>query len=129
MKLALFLVIPLLFSIRHFAEKDPGESNVVSTIALIGNPDKFHGKPIMTVGFLNLGRESNTIYVHREDFDRGITKNGIWLEISREQMVKYKDRIGKYVFIEGVFNANETGHFGMSSGAIEKIKRIDLYEK
>lgn len=128
MKTVLSLLAISLLGFSLPRQPKPQEAEVVSTIALIGNPDKYHGKPIMTVGYLSLGREANKVYVHKEDFDQGIVKNGIWLELSREQMGTYKDRVEKYVFIEGVFNARESGHFGMPSGAIEKIKRIDLHD-
>lgn len=96
----------------------------VSLITLIAKPAEFDGKQVRVKGFARVEFESNAIYLHRDDYLYGITKNGLWLDL---EMVSSKSAAGadkRYVLIEGVFSMEEQGHFGMWSGSIKHITRI-----
>jgi hypothetical protein len=98
----------------------------VTMISLFANPTLYDGKKVRIQGFLNLGFESDAIYLHKEDRDVGILKNGIWLQFSNQknqlQTTKFDNR---YVILEGVFNSKANGHMGAYSGEIQMITRID----
>jgi hypothetical protein len=99
----------------------------VSIIHLIATPERYHGKLVRLVGFVHIEFEGNAIYLHREDFDRLLTRNALWLSITPDidkQADKYNDR---YVLVEGTFNAENKGHFERCSGSIENIKRLDAW--
>lgn len=103
----------------------------VSLIQLIANPEEYHGKFIRVIGVGNLEFEGNAVYVNKDDYKYNVFKNGVWIEFG-ENSLKYEDAVkynGKYVIIEGIFNSEEKGHFGMWSGTIEKINRYDLWEE
>ena len=101
-------------------------NNAVSLIALIANPDAHHGKPILVEGFLKLEFEGNCLYLHKEDYEQGLSKNGIWVEVTDEIEEKLKELNLRYVMLVGVFDAHSKGHFSSCSGTIKSITRAKL---
>jgi hypothetical protein len=51
----------------------------VSLIHLIANPEAFDGKPVSVMGFFRYEFEGTALYVHREDYEHALSKNGIWV--------------------------------------------------
>jgi hypothetical protein len=99
----------------------------VSLIQLIANPEKFDGKHIRVIGFLRIEFEGNALYLHREDYQIGLLKNAIWVDVTPE-MEKQSSKLDKqYVLLEGIFSANEKGHWGSFSGSIKRINRAMLW--
>src|SRR5262245_42923930 len=105
----------------------PGSPVPVSLIQLIATPDAYHGKYVRVHGFVRIEHEGTAIYLHRDDCDYMLTRNGLWLvasdvaaEGSREARVN-----NRYALIEGRFDAKNRGHRGLWSGAIDKITRMD----
>lgn len=97
----------------------------VSLISLIAKPKEFDGKQVRVIDFARLEFEGNAIYLHREDYLNGITKNGLWLDVeppSKKSATRVSDR---YVIVEGVFSMKDRGHLGLWSGTIQKITRMD----
>jgi len=101
----------------------------VSLIALIGNPKQYDGHHVRVMGFLNLEFEGNEIFVHKEDYDESISKNGLWVEMDRDsvQLPQVRACIKKNVLMEGTFDANNQGHMGMCSGAIKNVTRLQVW--
>jgi len=114
--ISLFASAALASSWVHAAEPTD-----VSMLQLIVQPEKYHGKFIRVQGFLRLEFEGKALYLHREDYANGLTKNGLWVDmLESPEHMKLNMR---YVLIEGVFNARDHGHLGLWSGSIEKISR------
>lgn len=99
----------------------------VSMIQLIANPHSYEGKRIRLIAFLNLEFEGNALYLHREDFEHAIPNNAIWISLTDRQEQTSGKLSGGYVLVEGVFNAEDRGHFGMFSGSIEKVTRLSAW--
>src|SRR6185503_1074689 len=99
----------------------------VSLIALIANPKEFDGHKVRVMGYLNLEFEGNCIYLHKEDYDQAITKNGLWVEMNRDstRIPSIMKCIKKNVLMEGTFDANNQGHMGLYSGAIRQVTRLE----
>jgi hypothetical protein len=100
----------------------------VSLITLVGTPEKYNGQQVRVKGFLNLEFEGNGVYLHKEDYDLGIDKNALWIDLegAKVDSTQYKICNKHYVILEGTFQMNNKGHHGSYSGAITKINRIDL---
>jgi hypothetical protein len=96
----------------------------VSMIQLIANPKEYQGKLVRIVGFVRLEFEGNAIYLHKEDYEHSIDKNGLWLDVN--DVVKEKRGVfnSKYALVEGVFDAKDTGHMGLFCGKIHKVRRF-----
>lgn len=92
-------------------------------ISLIANADKYNGKRVIVNGFVHIEFEGNMIYLSENDFKNDLTKNALWIDITREQMKSpmIPQCQNKYGFIKGIFDMNNKGHYNMNSGAITKI--------
>lgn len=101
-----------------------------SIINLIATPEKYHNKRVRVIGFLNLDFEGNAIYIHKEDYRKSISKNGLWVTFTDESWKKIKKhRYNKsYFIIEGTFDKTSFGHMGLWSGTIKDITRIDKWK-
>jgi hypothetical protein len=99
----------------------------VSLIQLIATPDAFDGKLVRVYGFVRIEHEGTAVYLHRDDCEFMLTRNGLWLaandvapEGSKESLVN-----NHYALIEGQFDAKNKGHLALWSGSIDKITRME----
>ncbi len=122
--LALFAAVTLLSTSARSAEV-----RKVSMIQLIANPEKYEGARVRIKAFLNLEFEGNALYLHREDFEKSIAENAIWIELTDKQLLASTRLSGGYTLVEGTFSAKERGHFGMFSGSIRQVTRIQGWER
>lgn len=99
----------------------------ISLVKLIAYPERYDGQSVRVIGYLNLEYEGNALYLHREDYDASISKNGFWLNITRDSVKKAMKYNKKYVIIQGVFDAKDYGHMAMFSGALKHIARLDFW--
>jgi hypothetical protein len=101
--------------------------NEVSIVQLIADPERFDGQAVRMIAFLRLEFEGNTLYLHREDYEFSISRNGIWIDLTDSQLRAWKKSSNGYVIAEGVFTAKRKGHFGMWQGSLEQVKRLDQW--
>lgn len=100
----------------------------VSILSLIATPSAFHGQQIRCIGFARIQFEGTAIYLHKEDCLRGITKNGLWLDIGALPAAIVDAANDRYVIVEGRFSMTNHGHLGLWSGSIQNITRMDPLE-
>jgi hypothetical protein len=117
------IALVLLLSTVAAEARDPVS---LSMVALLGNPQKYHGKFIRVIGFLSLDYECTALWLHKEDYAKGLHKNALWVDLPFAR--KRDPRQGHYVLIEGVFNASEMGHRWLYSGTIQNITRAELWK-
>jgi hypothetical protein len=99
-------------------------------LQLIATPEAFDGMYVRVCGFVRIEHEGTAVYLHREDWEHALTKNGLWLvandatpEGSKEAQVQ-----NRYALIEGRFSATRKGHLSLWSGSIENITRMEPWE-
>lgn len=92
----------------------------VSLIELIANPSRFDGKLVRVTGYLVREFEGDAIYLHRDDYDHAIRRNGLWVTFGKESP-DLRCKTLRYASVQGRFNAKDRGHLGLWSGAIEGI--------
>lgn len=97
----------------------------VSMIQLIADPKRFDGQTIRVIGFLRLEFEGNAVYLHREDFERLILQNGVWIELTESQQKSSAKLNNGYVIVEGTFSSSQRGHLGTWSGSLQRVSRLD----
>jgi hypothetical protein len=96
-----------------------------SIVRLLATPEKYHDRLVGTYGYALVEFENWALYLSESDARNGITANAIWLHSFADSFKEApKSHSGKYVFIEGVFNAEHPGHAGLFSGSLEQIRRI-----
>jgi hypothetical protein len=102
----------------------PGQPEDVSLVQLIANPDQFDGKLLRVIGFFCLQVEGDALYLHREDYEYSIFKNGISVDVTSPEITSQRKALhAHYVLLEGVFNSKWQGHQAMWSGSLMKIRR------
>ena len=89
-----------------------GELPLVSLIELIANPQKWDGKVVLIVGYLNLQFEGDAIYLHAEDYESGITKNGVWVNAPFEMKTSWQSVNHRYVIGKGPFQREGKRPYG-----------------
>jgi hypothetical protein len=97
-----------------------------SIVQLIANPKEYDGKFVRVIGFASVEFEGTAVYLHQDDYKYDIPKNGLWLAIDAEGQKQFD---GKYVLIEGTFDAEHKGHRGLFSGTIKDIKRLQVWSR
>jgi hypothetical protein len=131
MKRVIFLFLAeFLFSAELWAQDSldtAGFVQDVSLIQLIVTPEKYHGKAVQLVGYLNVEFEGDAIYFHKEDFANSISRNGLWVDFPRKyrQEVKPERHSRNYVIIIGTFDMHSKGHGYLFAGTLRDIKRLD----
>lgn len=113
----------------YFPKPGPDDTvEDVSVIQLIAQPEKFDGKRVRFIGFLRLEFEGDAIYLHREDFEQGISRNGLWINVPSEMTKPQRDAVNmRYVICVGIFRAGAHGHMGMFSGEITDVRRLEFW--
>ena len=104
------------------------EPQSVSMVSLIADPQRFDGQLVRVIAFLRVEFEGNVLYLHREDYERAILPNGVWITLTDAQMRSAKKLTNGYVIVEGLFSAKDKGHMGMWSGSIQEVSRLDRWQ-
>ncbi|WP_460694239.1 hypothetical protein [Mucilaginibacter puniceus] len=101
----------------------------VSMIQLIANPKKYEGYTVRVHGYLHLEFEGNGLYFHKEDYERSIEKNALWVSVYPDEGIGLEaiKCNNHHVLIEGTFSTKQ-GHMSMYSGSLENIKRVEIWE-
>lgn len=105
------------------------EIREVSLIQLIANPQQYDGMPVRVIAFLHLEFEGDALYLHREDYEKSLPMNAVWISLNDQQTNASKKLIGGYVLVEGIFRAKDRGHLGMFAGSIQQVTRIQNWER
>jgi hypothetical protein len=110
-------------------EAENSYTPILSIISLIATPEKYHQKKVKVIGYLNIEFEINGIYLHTEDYERGLTKNAIWVRLDENIRKQINDQNlnQHYVLIQGIFDMENNGHGDLYNGEISQIDRITLW--
>jgi hypothetical protein len=93
----------------------------LSMLQLLANPEKYDGAHVRVVGYIHFDSENGAIYLHKEDEERHLFKNGSWVALAPG--VSFEECQDSYVVIEGVYRARTEGHMSLWSGAVTHITR------
>jgi hypothetical protein len=96
----------------------------VSLIQLIATPLDFDGRLVRVIGYCHLEFEGDALYVHQQDFERAISKNGVWLDLPASPTADRDTLSDEYVLVEAIFSAKDHGHLGSFSGTLTEVQRI-----
>lgn len=124
MRLLIFVLL-LIFGLAGSASATPPTD--VSIVQLIANPERYDGQQVRVIGFLRLEFEGNAIYLHREDYERSILQNSIWIDLTDSQENSAAKLNNSYVLVEGKFDVRQKGHFGMWPGSLQQVRRLDSW--
>lgn len=134
-KILILLVILNLLGCKSLNKNNSAtnkKTEEVSLIAVIANPEKYHKKRIVIKGYFTMETEGQAIYVSKNDYEKGIFKNSIYLYIGYDSLkeMNIEEPYKGYVQIEGIFDKQSKGGYGFSSGGLRDITIIErLYKK
>jgi len=112
-------------TVRSIAAPEPPTD--VSIIQLIATPEKFDGALVSLIGFMQIGREQDLVYLGEQDFNHGLIENALWFRLS-EEIGKDSQKLNKnYVRIVGVFSARHEGPYGCPNGGLTTVKRFQIW--
>jgi hypothetical protein len=97
---------------------------VMSLVQLLASPERFDGKRVRVIGFVHLEFEGDAVYLHREDFERGLNPNGLSVGFRPDLYRRGATFNDRYVLLEGTFRAR--GGW-LSDGAITDISSADVW--
>ena len=105
------------------------EVHDVSIIRLIAAPQDYAHKTVRVIGFLNIAFEGDAIYLHEEDFKRGLLNNGLGIRAEPETRKRLEKLTGRYVLIEGIVDASLSDAVAVSTFrvSITNITRADAW--
>jgi hypothetical protein len=95
----------------------------VSLIQLIARPSDYDGRAVRVIGFARLEFEGQGLFLHREDDTQYLATNAVWVDV--ELRPEFTALNGRYVIVEGVFEAKNMGHSGAFRGALHHVSRYD----
>jgi hypothetical protein len=101
----------------------------LSITDLLSDPQRYNGKRVQVIGFISLDQPplyeevSDGIYVSHRPVDAIDYKKGLSLRlpVNHPQRSKFNGHLGE---VEGIFNADDTGHMGLWSGTISDITSL-----
>jgi len=94
-----------------------------SLIELIGSPERFRGRWVRVIGYAVLEFEGTAIFLHEEDYARGLVRNGLWLDVDRNA-TSLLSRPG-YAIVEAQFAPEQHGHMSLFSGGLTRVGRLE----
>jgi len=98
------------------------EASYVSLIQVIANPEKFDGKRLVILGFIDFEREADLVFPDKLRYDNVILPDTLWINPT-EEMGKNKTMLHlKYVRIDGIFHAGAQRQFRFAVGGMTDIR-------
>jgi hypothetical protein len=86
-----------------------------SIFQLIATPEKYDGKRVSAVGYLELRNGVGVLYLHREDYDFRLYQNGLKVEFEQKLAQDDEARFSlQYVYLRGIFDTKDIGKTGGS---------------
>lgn len=93
----------------------------ISLVQLLANPGKYDGNRVRVVGYVHFETDNDALYLHREDEENHLRKNGVRIALAQGQ--SFEACQDSYVLIEGLFQANTSGRMALWSGALTHITK------
>lgn len=128
------IAVALAMQQSAFAEAPKDRGEYVSIIRLVANPERYHGKVVFLSAYATVKFEGNQLCAVQKPAS---TKDCLWLQfddgpyVNDEDLARYKRAKakwekfnGKLISLRGTFSMENTGHFGLWSGAIEYITDV-----
>jgi hypothetical protein len=125
-KVAVVAISILIFGQGLSAQADADDAQhapLTSIVTLLAEPVSKNPHKVQVSGFLVLEFEGQALYLHREDFQEGLTRNAIRLSLTPEQEKQYKALAGSYVVVEASFQKRR-GSEDIFTGTLFNVREI-----
>ena len=125
-KVAVAVVLMLIVgrvSLAQAVTDDVPHALPVSIVTLLAQPVHKNASRVQVSGFLVLEFEGDALYLHKEDYQDGLTRNAIRISLTPEQGKQYKDLVGSYVSVEASFLKRQNSE-DIFTGSLFNIRQI-----
>ena len=95
----------------------------VSIVTLLAQPANRTARRVQVSGFLSLDFEGHALYLHKEDYQEGLSLNSIYLQLSPEQEAQYKNLDKSYVTVEASFQKRRNSE-DIFTGVLFQVREI-----
>ena|SRR5215831_7755392 len=116
-------LVPMGSAFGQTPADDAPHAPPVSMVTLLADPPSKTPVKIQVAGFLALEFEGQALYLHKEDYQQGLTRNAIRVALTPEQEKQYKEFSGSYVLVEGSFKKIPNSE-DIFTGSIFNIRRM-----
>jgi len=111
-------------SVREFYPGPRRSDAPISIVRVLADPAQYHQRRMWLSGYLKIEREGDILYLHETDYRNGLRSNGVWVRVPTGIRKRATEFSGRYVRIEGIFDATQGGYTGMCAGRLESVTRI-----
>jgi hypothetical protein len=120
--IAAWLLVPIVG-----AQESSRPPTRVSLLQLIATPERFNGQLVSVMGFLDMSREGDLLYVHQADSENVISANAIWVRRT-EQVGRDREQLNmKYVKVVGTFRIGFKEQMGDPSNGIPDVQSVKVW--
>jgi len=105
------------------ADEDAPHALPTSIVTLLAMPVSSAAKQVQVSGFLVLDFEGEALYLHKEDYQQGLTRNAIRLSLTPEQEKQFKELAGNYVWVEASFLKRRNSE-DIFTGSLFNVRQI-----
>jgi hypothetical protein len=96
-----------------------------SIFQLIATPEKYDGKRVSAVGYLELQTGGGVLYLHREDYEFRLYQDSLSVEFEEKLTQEDEARVNRqYVYLLGIFDTKGSGKTG---GSIKHAKVVMVW--
>lgn len=97
----------------------------ISLVSLLAVPERYDGRKVRVSGFVTLEFEGRALHLDRRAYEAGLRKNAVWLD--SPEWLTPNDAQGldrRYGEVAGTFVAARHGAYGLYSGTLTELRRI-----
>jgi len=120
---AILMLIAERVSLAQATTDDVQHALPASIVTLLAQPASNIVKRVQVAGFLVLDFEGEALYLHKEDYQEGLTRNAIRMALTPEQMKQYQNLAGSYVYIGASFIKRRNSE-DIFTGSLFDVKEI-----
>jgi hypothetical protein len=120
---AILMLIAERVSLAQATTDDVQHALPASIVTLLAQHASNIVKRVQVAGFLVLDFEGEALYLHKEDYQEGLTRNAIRMALTPEQMKQYQNFAGSYVSIEASFIKRRNSE-DIFTGSLFDVKEI-----
>jgi len=94
-----------------------------SIFALVAEPAKYHGSPVLLLGYAHIAFEVSELCPHREDVEHRLSSNCVWLDVpDRPEFVAWSDH---HMAVRGVFHSDPQRSRVWYAGSVDDVSLFE----
>lgn len=117
---------------QQFGKPEP-TLETVSLVSLISSPRSYEGRRLRVKGPGYFSEEGDGVCLSKSDIEGSVAVNCISIVVDLEKLGVSRTTLegssAGFLVVEGTFDSNYRGLYGATSGSIDKITRLLLYDR